>query len=103
MSIALAVSILAVIVSSFSCGYSVAMHLTSEYRIKELVEKRLETEFDQRCEQCQRNIGRDSAAIKNEDDITVLAQAMCGREQGDPEPSDRQSLGSEPGPHRQDQ
>ena len=97
MSIALAVSILAVIVSSFSCGYSVAMHLTSEYRIKELVEKRLETEFDQRCERCQRNIGRDSA------DITVLAQAMCGREQGDPEPSDRQSLGSEPGPHRQDQ
>ena len=56
MSIALAVSILAVIVSSFSCGYSVAMYLTSEYRIKELVEKRLEMELTQRCERCQRNM-----------------------------------------------
>ena len=60
MSIALAVSILAVIVSSFSCGYSVAMYLTSEYRIKELVEKRLETELDQRCERCQRKMEKES-------------------------------------------
>ena len=60
MSIALAVSILAVIVSSFSCGYSVAMYLTSEYRIKELVEKRLETELDQRCKQCHRNMEKAS-------------------------------------------
>ena len=60
MSIALAVSILAVIVSSFSCGYSVAMYLTSEYRIKELVEKRLETELNQRCEQCHRNMEKAS-------------------------------------------
>ena len=36
-------------------------------------------------------------AIKNEDDITVLAQAMCDIRQGDPKMSDMQSLGSAPG------
>ena len=42
-------------------------------------------------------------AIKNEDDITVLAQAMCDIRQGGPKMSDMQSLGSAPGPHQQDQ
>ena len=103
MNIALTVSTLAIIVSSFSCGYSIATYPTSEYRIKELVEKRLEIELHQRCERCQRNIERTGFVIKNEDDITVLAQAMCDRAQGDPKMSDMQSLGSAPVPHQQDQ
>lgn len=60
MNTALAVSTIAVIVSSFSCGFSVAMYLTSEYRIKELVAKRLEKELSKRCEWYQRETEKSS-------------------------------------------
>lgn len=44
---------ISVIVSSFSLGYSLAMYLTSNFRIRDEVEKRLGKELASRCELCQ--------------------------------------------------
>lgn len=50
--LAVIAGVIAVAVSGFSLGYSLAMYFTSSYYLRTQVEKRLEEAVSRRCAQC---------------------------------------------------
>lgn len=45
--------IIAIAVSAFSLGMNLALYVTSEFRVRDQVHKKLEEAMNERCERCQ--------------------------------------------------